>query len=116
MNIFCKLFKKRSPCITEFSKWVVRAVIKIIFFIVGFSVVVIAAQTYIAFKSAINGNYSSVTIDLPPLIEFAKDALLVLLGYVCAAAFVNRKKIDKGYDPHYDDKFKPPDNGGEDET
>ena len=104
MKILQKLFKPKP--MVEFSKWVVRAVIKIVIFIVAFSVVIISAQTYIAFKSAMNDSYSMITIDLPPLIEFAKDALLVLLGYVCAAAFVNRKKIDKGFDSHYDDKFK----------
>ena len=107
IKLFKRLFKPKP--MDEFSKWVVRTVINIIFLVVAFSVIVISAETYIAFISAKNGNYSTVTIDLPPLIEFAKDALLVLLGYVCAAAFVNRKKIDKGYDPNYDDKFKKED-------
>ena len=113
MKFLKKLFRKRRPCITEFSKWVVRAVINIVIFIIAFSVIIISAQTYIALKSVANDSYSTVTIDLPSLIEFAKEALLVVLGYVCAAAFVNRKKIEVGFDPHYDDKFKPPDDGGE---
>ena len=114
MNIFSKffnkLFKKRKPKpISEFSKWVVRAVINIVIFIVAFSALIISVETYISLKSVANGGYSSVTIDLPSLIEFATEALRVVLGYICAAAFVNRKKIDKGFDPNYDDKFKPPD-------
>lgn len=110
IKLFKKLFHKREPCITEFSKWVVRAVINIVIFIVAFSVIIISAETYISLQSIANDNYSTVTIDLPSLIDFATEALRVVLGYICAAAFVNRKKIDKGFNPNYDDKFQPPTN------
>ncbi len=114
MNIFSKLFKKRRPKpITEFSKWVVKMVLLGCAWVAVFGALVIVAQIYIVATR----EYSNITIDLPAYIDYAKEALLVLLGYVCAAAFVNRAKINKGYDPHYDDKFKPDNNnGGEDET
>jgi len=106
---------KKKRCMVEFSKWTVRIIVYTYLAIVLYSMIAIGIEIRIAYIVALNDGYNNINIDLSSLIELAERSLLALITYIAAAAFVNRKKIEVGYDPNYDKKFQPPDNdGGED--
>lgn len=94
---------KKKPCMTEFSKWVVRMFIYLFVITFVFGALMVVAEFIVASQQT---GYNQMTVHLPELLNFVGQAVLVAASYICAQAFVNRKKIDKGYDPHYDDKFK----------
>lgn len=103
MKFIKSLFKKRKPHMTEFSKWVVRMFIYLFVITFVYGIIMVTAEFIVASQQ---DGYNQMPVHLPELFDYIKSAVIVAASYICAAAFLNREKVIKGYDPHYDDKFK----------
>ena len=121
MNILNKLFKKRSPKpLTEFSKWFIRMVV-FVWMIGGIYLaglvtaeMVLTAYQVITTTLYSDSSYMSyspvqITVHAP---ELATYICVPLVGsgpaYLFSHGFLNAKKVEKAFDPNYDDKFNKP--------